>query len=354
MKAFNFLTKRAFYINLLIAIALVIIIIEIAFFSLKGYTRHGEEIVVPDFVGLNCDSVLEQYKDDFNFILLDSVYTRNLPEGSIFQQEPLPNSNVKKGRNLYYVKVSESPEKVLMPNLRNLSLRQAMVALRANGLNISELEFVDHFARNAIVEQEYKGEVVEPGTEMIKGSSIKLKVGYGRDDRRTHLPNLLAAHKSDVKNLLNEASLNIGREYHMDEDTDDKYRVFKMKPVYDIETLVKLGSKVDVWYRSETNFDFDSFEKELYRRDSAIAVMKKKKLPEHTIKYVTDSFDYIIKYRRFLYDSTSRAYDKNIAYNKSFFRYVYQEDEIDIDSVYKAAIDKRDLLKSGKAKKKNR
>jgi beta-lactam-binding protein with PASTA domain len=38
---------------------------------------------------------------------------------------------------MYYVKVSEAPEKVVMPNLKNLSLRQAMVALRANGLKVS-------------------------------------------------------------------------------------------------------------------------------------------------------------------------------------------------------------------------
>ena len=59
MKAFNFLTKKAFYIHLLIVIALIVIIIEVSFFTLKGYTRHGEEIIVPDFVGRNCDSVLE-------------------------------------------------------------------------------------------------------------------------------------------------------------------------------------------------------------------------------------------------------------------------------------------------------
>ena len=352
MKAFNFLTKRAFYINFIIAIALVIIMIEVAFFSLKGYTRHGEEIVVPDFVGLNCDSVLEVYAGDFNFIMLDSVYTRTMSEGSIYQQDPLPNSNVKRGRNLYYVKVSEAPEKVRMPNLKNLSLRQAMVLLRANGLTVSQLEFVEHFAKNAVVEQEFKGETIEAGTELVKGSAIKLKVGYGRDDRRTHLPNLLAAHKSDVKNILHEASLNIGREYHMDEDKDGRYRVFKMRPVYDIETLVKLGSSVDVWYRSEANFDFDSFERELFRKDSALTVMKKKKLPERTIKYVTDSFDYIITNRRFLYDSVNREYDRNIAYTKSFFRYVYQEDTIDIDSVYRDAIAKRDANKSKKSKKK--
>ena len=284
--------------------------------------------------------------------MLDSVYTKNLPEGSIYQQDPLPNSNVKKGRNLYYVKVSEAPEKVVMPNLKNLSLRQAMVALRSNGLKISELEFVDHFARNAIVEQEFKGEVIEPGTELVKGSSIKLKVGYGRDDVRTHLPNLLAARKSDVRNILHEASLNIGREYHMDEDEHKRYRVYKMNPAYDIETLVKLGSTVDVWYRSETNFDFDSYERELKNKESMIAQMKKKKLPENTIKYVTDSFDYILKNRRFLYDSISREYDMNIAYTMDFFRYVYLEDTIDIDSVYREAISRKELIESEKAKKK--
>jgi hypothetical protein len=137
----------------------------------------------------------------------------------------------------------------------------------------------------------------------------------------------------------------------MDEDEDGKYRVFKMQPDYDIETLVKLGSSVDVWYRSETNFDFNSFERELFKKDSVVSVMKKKKYPDYTIKYVADSFDYIIKNRRFLYDSVSRVYDKNIAYSMDFFRYVYLEDTIDIDSVYREAISRKELIESKKAKK---
>lgn len=334
MRAFNFLTKRAFYINLLIIIALVVIIIEAIFFSLKGYTRHGDEIIVPDFVGHNCDSVLEQYSDVFHFVLLDSIYAKNLPEGSFFQQDPLPNSNVKKGRNLYYIKVSEAPEKVVMPNLRNLSLRQAMVLLKSNGLKVSELEFVEHFAKNAVVEQHFKGEIIEPGTEIIKGSAVKLLVGYGRDDKRTHLPNLLTVKKENVKNLLHEASLNIGNENFMDFDEDEKYRVYKMEPAYDIQTLVTLGSTVDVWYRSENQFDFDSYGRELFKKDSVLNVMKKKKLSEDTIKYVTDSFDYILTHRLFRYDSISREYDKNLILEKDFFEYIYRDENLDIDSLY--------------------
>lgn len=334
MKAFKFLTKGAFYLNLLIIIALVIIIIEVAFFSLKGYTRHGEEILVPDFIGLNCDSILEKYSDDFNFIMLDSVYTKTLPEGSFYQQDPHHDSKVKKGRNLYFVKVSEAPEKVVMPNLRNLSLRQALVLIKANGLKVSELEFVEHFAKNAVVEQLYKGDTIEPGSEIIKGSELKLLVGYGRDDKKTHLPNLMTMKKGSVKNSIIEASLNLGNEIFMDNDDDANYRVYKMEPAYDIETLVLLGSKVDVWYRSANQFDFDSYGRELYKKDSVLSVMKKKKLSDDTIKYVTDSFDYIITHRLFLFDSISREYDKNLVFEKDFFEYIYRDDSIDIDSLY--------------------
>ena len=333
MKAFNFLTKRAFYVHSIIAIALVIIIIEIAFFSLKAYTRHGEEILVPDFVGLNCDSVLNAYSDDFNFILLDSIYSKSYPEGSIYQQDPLPNSKVKKGRNLYYVKISESKEMVVMPNLRNLSLRQAFVSLKTNGLRVDELVFVEHFAKNAVVEQMFEDDTINPGEKLVKGSAVKLLVGYGRDDKKTHLPNLLTVKKENVKNNILEASLNLGKEIYMDNDENDRYRVYRMEPAYDVKTLVTLGSKVNVWYRSESKFDFDSYGRELFKKDSILAVMKKKKLSDDTIKYVTDSFDYIITHRLFKFDSISREYDKNLILEREFFEYIYRDDTIDMDSL---------------------
>ena len=107
-----------------------------------------------------------------------------------------------------------------------------------------------------------------------------------------------------------------------------------MEPVYDIKTLVTLGSKVDVWYRAESKFDFDSYGRELFKKDSVISVMKKKKLSDDTIKYVTDSFDYIIKHRLFLFDSISRDYDKNLVLKREFFEYIYRDDTIDMDSLY--------------------
>ena len=176
--------------------------------------------------------------------------------------------------------------------------------------------------------------MIEPGSEIIKGSAVKLQVGYGRDDKRTHLPNLLTVKKQNVKNLLIEASLNIGNEIFMDNDDDDKYRVYKMEPAYDIQTLVTLGTPVNVWYHSENQFDFDSYGKELFKKDSVLSVMKKKKLSDDTIKYVTDSFDYILTHRLFKFDSISKEYDKNLILEKEFFEYIYRDDSLNVDSIY--------------------
>ena len=144
----------------------------------------------------------------------------------------------------------------------------------------------------------------------------------------------MTVKKQNVKNLLIEASLNIGNEIYMDNDDDEKYRVYKMEPAYDIQTLVTLGTSVTVWYRSENQFDFDSYGRELFKKDSVLSVMKKKKLSDDTIKYVTDSFDYILTHRLFKFDSISKEYDKNLVLEKEFFEYIYRDDSLNVDSIY--------------------
>lgn len=56
---------------------LVVITLNYTFNRLDKFTRHGEEFMVPDFVGMNYDDVVETYGGDFTFILLDSIYVKN-------------------------------------------------------------------------------------------------------------------------------------------------------------------------------------------------------------------------------------------------------------------------------------
>ena len=267
MGHFEFLKQKKFYIHLLIIILLFFVLMWIAFRSLDGYTRHDKVYAMPNFIGQNYFEMQKEYASDFNFILIDSVYPKGEEPGSIIQQDPLPDSKVKKGRNVYCIIVAVMPEKTEMPNLKNLSLRQAIGTLESNGLEIDKLIYEDYFAKNAVIEQLYQGKVIEPGTEIVKGSKISLRVGFGQDKKKIEIPNLIGRPAAEIKRLLNIAGLNLGTENFDDSDSLQYLKVSKMQPGPS-SRLVEAGTFVNIWYRSSKKFDFDKEYRNLLREDS--------------------------------------------------------------------------------------
>ena len=179
MGRLHFLTQKKFYINLLIIFMLCGVLLWITFRSLDKYTRHDETYSMPDFVGLDFEEVKHEYAQDFNFILIDSVYPKGQEPGSIYQQDPLPGSKIKKGRNVYAIIVAVTPEKTVMPNLKGISLREAIGRLESSGLDVDHLEYVTYSYKNNVIDQYYQGQPIEKGTELVKGSKIMLRVGIG-------------------------------------------------------------------------------------------------------------------------------------------------------------------------------
>ena len=315
-KTFRFLKDKWFYISLLSMALLLVLFFELTFVWLDKKTRHGEELELPDFVGQNYTSTVAQYGDEFTFILLDSVYVKDFPEGAVYQQNPEPGSKVKQGRNVYIIRTSIAPEVIEMPNLRNLSLRQAMVIMDQVGLKVDKLEYVSYFAQNAVVEQRVKDVVIQPNEAVVKGTAITLVVGLGNGNKNTYLPDLIGVNKADVKYVLNSASLNIGMEIipvdYVGDDAD--FFVSRMDPDYSANKMVPLGSMVHIWYQSNKVFDFDWYNRERFLRDSIVESMRLKRLKADTIKYVLDSFNYILRNRTFSFDSIQREMDKKMLF----------------------------------------
>lgn len=267
MGKLSFLKQKKFYINLLLIVVLSFILLWLAIKMLNVYTRHGKVYEMPDFTGMTTSEVERAYGRDYNFILIDSVYSKTQAPGTIVQQDPLPGSQVKQGRNVYYIIVAISPERTTMPNLNNLSLRQALVLLESSGLEVKELVYVEHFARNAICEQRYDGSVIKPGTELIKGSKITLYVGLGPDDKKANLPSLYGTPANEVQRTLNMAGLNLGNEYHEDHDSIQYMKVCRMDPPHS-RGYVRPGTFVNVWYKSSRSFNFDKEKANARNEDS--------------------------------------------------------------------------------------
>lgn len=260
MGFFYFLGRKKFYIHFLIITVLIVVIFLGVMKALDYYTQHGKVYLVPDFYGKTVDQLIDNHYDEyFELLVIDSVFDKNNEKGVIVMQNPKTGSKVKQGRHIYLTVVAQQPEKTTVPNLRNLSLRQAIVTLEMNKLNVGRLNYVDYFARNAVIDQTINDEIIEEGTEINTGTSIDLTVGKGKMDVKVNLPLLIAKKPKAAKNALHYASLNIGKEYFTDIEDTINARVYKTKPSILDSKLVDLGTEVDIWYRSDELFDFDDY-----------------------------------------------------------------------------------------------
>ena len=290
MGRFHFLKEKKFYLNLLIIVLLSIVLLWLTFKLLNSYTRHDKVYTMPDFVGQDFKQVKHEHSRDFNFILIDSVYPKGQQPGSIYQQDPLPGSKIKRGRNVYAIIVAVTPEKTTMPNVKGISLREAIGRLESSGLDVDHLEYVTYDYKNNVIDQYYLGAPIAQGTELVKGSKIMLRVGIGSDKSNVKVPNLIGKSADETKKLLNLAGLNIGVETHEDNDSIQYLSVRRMSPGPS-SGAVKPGTYVDVWYHSSRTIDFKKEMKELMREDS-LANAKQPEIKIDTIKETIETTDY--------------------------------------------------------------
>ncbi|MDD5507422.1 MAG: PASTA domain-containing protein [Bacteroidales bacterium] len=262
MNFLRFLASKTFFKHLLIAILLTIGLALLVFKLLDNYTLHGQSISLPDFTGKTVDE-LGTYEDTykFKFTVIDSVYnTKNSP-GSILLQDPVPNSPVKKGRNVYLTVVAKLPEKIEMPDLRDLSLRQAASLLETYGLKSGKLTFVtdpDIESGNLIKYQIYDNDTLEPGTVVHKESTIDLIVGKSSDQTDVPVPLVTGMTLDQASLTLHKAALNVGSIRLLDQDEAEFYRVYRQAPEFTGSLSATIGSEVHLWLRSERNFNFES------------------------------------------------------------------------------------------------
>ena len=263
MSFFYFLGRRKFYLHLLIIIGISLLLLWIVLKSMDIFTQHGDVYIVPDFNGYSMQQLKEKgYDDYFTFEIIDSVYYKAKGKGTVILQHPLSGARVKQGRHIYLTIVAQSPEKVRMPNLKNLSLRQALVTLESNELIVGNLDYIKYFARNAVVDQLVNDEPVEPGTELLKGSIVDIVIGKGDLTVMIPMPFLISYKKAEVRKKLHYYSLNVGREYFLDGDDTTHARVYKTDPETLTEDMLFPGQPVNIWYRSDELIDFNEYLKQ--------------------------------------------------------------------------------------------
>jgi len=256
----HFLISKSFIVNLGIAVLVFIVLFFILFKFLDIFTKHGKELIVPDFNGMTISEVDSAgYFEQFDLFVIDSLYDENHKKGAIVIQDPLPGSKVKKGRNIYVSVVATMPETVIIPDLKDLTLRQAVNILESHKLKAGKLIYAPSFDKNAILEQFYMGDTAFPGDTLQKSSVIDLVIGSGEKMYKIPIPFLIGKTREEAIYDLNIASFNLGSEFYMDSIMDETARVFMQEPMEDSEIPHYPGDSIHLWYKSNDSIDFDLY-----------------------------------------------------------------------------------------------
>jgi beta-lactam-binding protein with PASTA domain len=263
MNFVQFITTRSFLKNFLISLIITLVIAWIILLVLKQYTRHGETAVVPKFIGLTLDQARQlETSSEFEFLVIDSIFDMTQKGGTILMQDPPPNSVVKPGRIIYISVVSTVPEKVKMPDLVDLSLRRAKSLLETYGLRLGNVSVIPDIAKNMVLKMSYAGSSIKPGTPIDKGSTIDLSIGSGAGSGSFQIPFLIGKTRAEAQIELQRLGLLVGDEVFTDGESPD-VRVYQQNPGYAYGHMISGSSRINLTYRSASNFDFDTYINEM-------------------------------------------------------------------------------------------
>ncbi len=178
---FNFLRSRTFLINLAMA-AIAVVVFSFAVLQwLKDSTNHGEFVEVPDLSKLTVADMRQVVeKSNLRYEVLDSAnFNPDYPRFSIIEQNPPAGNKVKENRKIYVTVNPSGYKKVTVPNIIQVTQRNATSMLLAVGLDVQRVTYIDQLGKDMVYYIKYKGKSISPGDKLPKTSKIELVCGNG-------------------------------------------------------------------------------------------------------------------------------------------------------------------------------
>ncbi len=251
-KILHFFKNKPFLKHIGIAILLLFLSMWIIFRWLDSYTHHGETIEVPDFTGVKIADLNTFVQDKkLRYRIIDSIYDPKGPKGIVIRQDPEKKINVKENRTIYLYVTTQLPPQVIMPKLKDKSLRQAISMLESYGLKYGHPKFKPDQCANCVLEQLVKGKKVEAGASIAKGTIVDLIIGKGLSDEKVIVPDLRGLTRSLALEKLAEFSLSEGVPTFEEPVDSVKEKVYRQIPGPSKEANIRMGSSVDLFFTNK-------------------------------------------------------------------------------------------------------
>jgi len=207
---FKFITNKPFWVNLLAAAILGILLIFFVLQLLGWITKHGEYLTVPAVTGKDTQEAIKLLESKgFDVVIQDSIFTDLLTPGSVIKQLPDSNATVKINRTVFLTVNRYIPPMIPMPQLVGKSLNFALDILAKNHLQLGDTSYKPDFMKGSVLEQQFNGVSIAPGAKLRWGSRVSLVIAGGLDEERMKVPDLYGLTFGQAKAQLEGIGINI-------------------------------------------------------------------------------------------------------------------------------------------------
>jgi beta-lactam-binding protein with PASTA domain len=165
-------------------------------------------VTVPNVVGKDLEAGREAlYQTGLLTEIRSREYDDKLVENSILSQMPEAGSKVKKNRRIA-VTVSKGKPVAVIPDVRNLTERQARIEMKKVGLTIGKIKKAYHDEKPLdIIIQAFP----ECGTTVSRDLEIDLIISKGPKPTKADVPNLVGESIAEAKKKIEENNLVVGK-----------------------------------------------------------------------------------------------------------------------------------------------
>jgi len=250
---FKFISKQPFWVNLLAAFLLIFLLGFLFLQSLSWFTNHGSYLKVPSVMGKKTDEAVKYLEDQgFDVTITDSVYNDTLPLNTVKKQLPDAGATVKVNRTVYLNVNPVVLPMVEMPKIEGLSFRFALERLTKNHLKLGDTTYRPYFMKGTILEQNYNGSKILPGTKLRWGSAVSLVIGGGVEQQEIPVPELYGITLGEAKTVLESQGITLAAIIPTGPITDTlKAFIYKQNPQARNDegqlNVIQPGQIMDVW-----------------------------------------------------------------------------------------------------------
>lgn len=199
-------TSKKFYIGLggfVVLMALLLLLLDSVI--MPAYTNYDEGVTVPNVSQISLEEAqqrLESY--GLRYEVADRRTNSAYPADYIIDQTPSAAKLVKPGRKVYLTVNTVSNPTVQVPNVENLSLRNARIQLENYGLEVGTISYESSRFKNSVLRQS-----IPPEEIVAQGTKIDLAVSDGLGEKTIEVPDIIGLELSEAQQKLQKANLRI-------------------------------------------------------------------------------------------------------------------------------------------------